>query len=61
MSRETYSQHDGIAGLVGSKAFEIWVAHGILDTGTEGKKQKLDFEEEIDFETGRKVMADIAW
>ncbi|EYB23955.1 hypothetical protein FG05_11706 [Fusarium graminearum] len=35
MSRETYSQHDGIAGLVGSKAFEIWVAHGILDTGTE--------------------------
>ncbi|KAM0365294.1 hypothetical protein HYE67_008125 [Fusarium culmorum] len=35
MSSEANSQHNGIAGLVGSEAFEVWVAHGILNASTE--------------------------
>ncbi|KAJ4011014.1 hypothetical protein NW766_007646 [Fusarium irregulare] len=58
MPGKTHSQHDRIAGLVGRKASEIGVAHGILDTSAKGKKQKLNFKEKVHVQGSGEVMAD---
>lgn len=49
-------EDDGVAGLVGGEAAEVWVGYCVLDADCEGQEEELGFDEGVDAEVGEPVL-----